>query len=226
MLKPIVYFLILILLISPSVFYDASAHRSGCHRWHTCPSDTGSYRYYGDSNYEPKKTAPKYEEKSTKNTKTAQKNESIYDAMEKQKKEFKTKPQPKFEAVCVGTALCVNDTVYRIIDGDTIHTNNYKIRLALTNTPEEGESGYDKARIFTESKCPVGSLILIDQDDKQPTDIHKRIVAKVFCKGKLLNAELLYNHHANILVEYCKTSEFSGETWATDHGCPRTKSTK
>lgn len=24
---------------------DSSAHRSGCHRWHTCPSDTGSYTY-------------------------------------------------------------------------------------------------------------------------------------------------------------------------------------
>jgi hypothetical protein len=25
--------------------YESSAHRSGCHRWHTCPSDTGSYTY-------------------------------------------------------------------------------------------------------------------------------------------------------------------------------------
>lgn len=24
---------------------ESSAHRSGCHRWHTCPSDTGSYTY-------------------------------------------------------------------------------------------------------------------------------------------------------------------------------------
>ena len=22
---------------------DAAAHRSGCHRWHSCPSDSGSY---------------------------------------------------------------------------------------------------------------------------------------------------------------------------------------
>jgi hypothetical protein len=29
---------------------DASAHQSGCHRWHTCPSDTGSYTC-GDLGY-------------------------------------------------------------------------------------------------------------------------------------------------------------------------------
>jgi hypothetical protein len=29
---------------------DASAHRSGCHRWHSCPSDTGSYTC-GDTGY-------------------------------------------------------------------------------------------------------------------------------------------------------------------------------
>ena len=28
----------------------ASAHRSGCHRWHSCPSDTGSY-VCGDLGY-------------------------------------------------------------------------------------------------------------------------------------------------------------------------------
>jgi hypothetical protein len=26
---------------------DASAHRSGCHRWHTCPSDHATYRWRG-----------------------------------------------------------------------------------------------------------------------------------------------------------------------------------
>jgi hypothetical protein len=30
---------------------SASAHRSGCHRWHSCPSDTGSY-VCGDLGYD------------------------------------------------------------------------------------------------------------------------------------------------------------------------------
>lgn len=37
--------LLLVLLSSP-----ATAHRSGCHRWHSCPSDTGSYTC-GDLGY-------------------------------------------------------------------------------------------------------------------------------------------------------------------------------
>lgn len=38
----------------------ASAHRSGCHRWHSCPSDTGSY-VCGDLGYDtycPKSSTP------------------------------------------------------------------------------------------------------------------------------------------------------------------------
>ncbi len=42
------YLSLFLLLISiPTV---TSAHRSGCHRWHSCPSDTGSY-VEGDAGY-------------------------------------------------------------------------------------------------------------------------------------------------------------------------------
>jgi len=33
-----------IALLAPGV---ASAHRSGCHRWHSCPSDLYTYRWHG-----------------------------------------------------------------------------------------------------------------------------------------------------------------------------------
>jgi hypothetical protein len=26
---------------------SAGAHRSGCHRWHTCPSDHATYKWHG-----------------------------------------------------------------------------------------------------------------------------------------------------------------------------------
>ncbi len=35
-----VYLLVLLFLLPPPI---ADAHRSGCHRWHSCPSDSGSY---------------------------------------------------------------------------------------------------------------------------------------------------------------------------------------
>lgn len=40
----------IILIASPMSLATASAHRSGCHRWHSCPSDTGSY-VCGDLGY-------------------------------------------------------------------------------------------------------------------------------------------------------------------------------
>ncbi len=47
--------LIAIVLLSSS----ATAHRSGCHRWHSCPSDRGTYVCgdLGYSNYCPRKRA-------------------------------------------------------------------------------------------------------------------------------------------------------------------------
>ncbi|MDE1763981.1 MAG: hypothetical protein KGH88_07020 [Thaumarchaeota archaeon] len=45
---------IAILMVALGIFSiatpDAFAHRSGCHRWHSCPSDTGSY-VCGDTGY-------------------------------------------------------------------------------------------------------------------------------------------------------------------------------
>jgi hypothetical protein len=47
MKKIIVTFLAITALVPFSI---ASAHQSGCHRWHSCPSDTGSY-VCGDLGY-------------------------------------------------------------------------------------------------------------------------------------------------------------------------------
>ena len=46
---------ILVLVFALALFgaiipHDASAHQSGCHRWHSCPSDHGTYTC-GDKGY-------------------------------------------------------------------------------------------------------------------------------------------------------------------------------
>lgn len=120
---------------------------------------------------------------------------------------------------CAGSAGCFTDYVTRIIDGDTIYTDTLKIRLSLTNTPEINQAGFSQATQFTEKLCPAGSRILVDQDDLQPVDNYGRVLAKVYCGNKVLNSELLYNGYANILTQYCSTSEFSGESWAQKYGC-------
>lgn len=128
-----------------------------------------------------------------------------------------TTQQPKLS--CLGNGLCLSTRVERIVDGDTIYVEGYKVRLSLTNTPETGEMGFVEATEFTKNLCPTGSTVIVDQDDRQPYDTYGRLLGKVYCDGKLLNSELLYNGHANILTQYCSTSEFSGEIWAQKYGC-------
>lgn len=53
MLKVFRFFLSLCLVIAISAVFNFSsvtAHQSGCHRWHSCPSDSGSYTC-GDTGY-------------------------------------------------------------------------------------------------------------------------------------------------------------------------------
>jgi len=123
------------------------------------------------------------------------------------------------ESLCLGDALCVTAKVERIVDGDTIYIEGYKVRLSLTNTPEKNELGFLDATKFTQLLCPVGSVVTVDQDDKQPYDVYDRLLGKVYCNNKILNSELLLNGHANILTQYCSTSEFSSESWAQEYGC-------
>ena len=186
---------------------DSFAHRSGCHRWHSCPSDSGSYTC-GDLGYDsgcPKNDQPK---KSVPYKQTEPK------AQTKPKAE-----QSKPDSKCIGNSLCIDGMIRKVIDGDTLLVDKYTVRLSLTNTPEMKERGFKEATVFTRNLCQPGSNALVDQDDGQPFDKYGRMVGKVTCSGKILNAELLDNGYANILTQYCKKSEFSSESWAKKYGC-------
>lgn len=119
--------------------------------------------------------------------------------------------------LCKGSALCYTGNVERIVDGDTLDIGGKRIRLALVNSPEAGEAGYNEAKTFTASLCPVGSQATVDEDDGQTGGSYGRTIAVVYCGGKNLNAELLDSGHAVILTEFCSVSEFALEDWAA--GC-------
>lgn len=124
------------------------------------------------------------------------------------------------ETLCSGTQLCLTEKILRIVDGDTIYlSGGYEVRLSLVNTPERHQIGFYDASKFTAELCPVTSTVMVDQDDKQPYDAYDRLLGKVTCHNKVLNAELLYAGHADILTQYCSTSEFSDESWAQEFGC-------
>lgn len=98
-------------------------------------------------------------------------------------------------------------TVIRVIDGDTIQlAGGEKIRLALVNTPERYEYGYQAAKEWTEYRC-LGNEAFIDLDDNQEKT-YGRLVGMVYCDGYNVNLELFTLKLAVVMKNYCKYSEF------------------
>lgn len=126
---------------------------------------------------------------------------------------------------CQGEADCFRGTVTKIVDGDTIDINNVRVRLALVNTPERGESGYIEAIDFVEAVCSVGTAALVDEDDRQKEGSFDRLIGLVYCgddgiNNKISLNELLVNgRYAVIYQDFCNISEFSSASWVQRHGC-------
>ena len=109
--------------------------------------------------------------------------------------------------------------ITRVIDGDTLLIDQTKIRLSLVNSPERDEIGYQEAKNFASTVCPVGASAEFVEDTWQPVDKYGRSVGLVYCNDMLLNELLLTNGHAEISTYYCDRSEFGSEGWARAYGC-------
>lgn len=120
---------------------------------------------------------------------------------------------------CMGTAQCFTGVVSEIIDGDTLKVNGESIRFSLTSAPElKGFGGVD-AKNFIETICPVGSIVVVDEDDGQVLGSYGRIIALVYCNDVILNQELLDANLGYLEERFCDSSEFEVTTWAQKHGC-------
>ena len=109
--------------------------------------------------------------------------------------------------------------ITRVIDGDTLLIDQTTIRLSLVNSPERDEQGYQEAKNFASTVCPVGASAEFVEDTWQPVDKYGRSVGLVYCNDMLLNELLLTNGHAEISTYYCDRSEFGSEGWARAYGC-------
>ena len=122
---------------------------------------------------------------------------------------------------CLGSAGCVEGVAIRIVDGDTLYVSSdgslYKVELALVSAPARDDEGFLETTMFTRSLC-LGSSVLVDQDDNQPTS-DGSVIASVYCSSIGLNEELLENELAALDVEECEISEFTRSGWAQEHGC-------
>lgn len=119
---------------------------------------------------------------------------------------------------CSGIARCITGSVTKIVDGDTINVDGQSIRFALVDAPKLKYDG-GKARNFIEVICPVGSTVVVDQDDSQLEDKYGRILGVIYCNDLNLNKELLDSGLGDLYSAFCDQSEFATQSWAIKHGC-------
>ena len=119
---------------------------------------------------------------------------------------------------CLGTAGCITGTVTSVIDGDTLEVDGQAVRFALVDTPKMKYDG-GQALSFLEQICPVGSTVVVDQDDDQLEDAYGRVLGMIYCNDMNLNKELLDSGLGDLYSAFCDQSEFSTQPWAQKHGC-------
>lgn len=125
----------------------------------------------------------------------------------------------EYSSNCSGNAQCFVGTVTKIIDGDTIIVDGQSVRFALSSAPELKMYGGEESRDFIETICPVGSKVLVDEDDGQILGSYGRMVGVVTCNDVNLNSELLDANLGYLQDRFCDSSEFGKEFWALKHGC-------
>ena len=120
---------------------------------------------------------------------------------------------------CTGDAMCIKGKITDIVDGGKLDVGEQQIHLSLVSAPELDRFGGVEAKKYVEKTCPIGSDVLVDEDDGQIKSGYDQIVGKVYCQGILLNEKILENNHGKISTIFCSQSEFGDEEWATKYGC-------
>ena len=126
-------------------------------------------------------------------------------------------PPPAAPQCKASQGLCIERTVTRVIDGDTLDVEgSLRIRLVLVDAPEPSQAGGSEAQGVLTSLC-LGKLALIDEDDFQiGADPYGRVLAVVHCGGANANAAMISSGLADTYYEFCSASEFGNEAWT---GC-------
>jgi DNA-binding beta-propeller fold protein YncE/endonuclease YncB( thermonuclease family) len=202
----------IITINSESVF----AHRSGCHRYHSCPSDTGSYVCgdLGNDSQCPGSSKKDNDKSSSKNNdKSSSKSNRNGDSSSSKINTANSNPNPTLPTPTLKEGIEISGPITYVVDGDTLDVNNIRIRLALVNTPEVGEAGFDTAKNFVENHC-LNKNGEVDIDEGQRQGSFGREIGVVYCGGMNLNQALMSNNLAEIITDFCDVSEFASETWA------------
>ena len=120
---------------------------------------------------------------------------------------------------CSGNAKCFVGTVTEVIDGNTLRVDEHAVRFSLASAPSLNAYGGIDSKSFMQTLCPVGSQILVDEDDGYPSEGPGRIIGVVHCNDMILNKELLDADMGYLNSRFCDSSEFAKNSWAQKHGC-------
>lgn len=183
--------LIFILLVFSIAFSNVSfAHRSGCHRWHSCPSDIGSYICgdRGHCNYCPDNQFCQDRKPILKNTPSRNfKNQRVNSNsdLEKEVSEILNPTSQNLKEYAI---------VDRVVDGDTILVYGEKIRLLNVDTEESVHPDKRKNTVFGKTTSNYVRSVL----EKKVVTLEcegkgrfGRKLCNVFLDGELFNARLV-----------------------------------
>ncbi len=168
---------------------SVEAHRSGCHRWHSCPSDRGTY-ICGDLGY------------------CSGCADNQYCLNRKPRERQKPVPQSLPRRHVPKSTLSVH--VVRVVDGDTIQVccvggRKENARYIGVNTPEtkhptKGVEYFGKEASEANRNLVVGKTMRLEFDVEQ-RDRYGRLLAYVYLgEGTFVNAWLVENGYAQVMT--------------------------
>jgi micrococcal nuclease len=161
----------------------SDAHRSGCHRWHSCPSDRGTY-VCGDLGY------------------CSHCPDNEYCQGGKPRTAVRTPAKPS-QPDTPTTAPPRVANVTRVIDGDTLKlSTGEEMRLIGVNTPETKHprkpvEAFGKEASALTTQLVEGKEVRLEFD-VQRQDKYKRTLAYVYVGEMMLNAELVRQGYAQV----------------------------
>ncbi len=112
------------------------------------------------------------------------------------------------QATCIQAANSHTGTVVSITDGDTIKIltlakQQIKVRLADIDTPEKRQPYGKKAKKILSDKI-YGKQVEVE---KVTTDRYKRLVGRVYFRGRNINSEMVADGAAWVYRKYSKDPE-------------------
>jgi len=183
--------LLALLLAVPAVAGELYAHRSGCHRWHSCPSDRGTY-ICGDTGYCSQCPDNQYCEGGRPRRARAPKP--------------RTTPSPLPRTLAPKGDFPSGLQAAKVIDGDTIRLGSgERVRLLGINAPEvhhptRGQEPFGPEATQCLKDILGGQRVRLERD-LEVRDRYGRLLAHIWTeKGVHVNAELLRRGCAKLMV--------------------------